>query len=284
MIRAVPSMKFKNSQHNSLYNDAISAIKAQKWADAIAQLQTLVLFLQESRDKNTAAQINTLIARLNNPVKRMVVLAEVEAHEAHAAEKALCAEIDALEEKAHKEFDNCGFYNAAIAYGNVAAKTKNLPQYKENFAAAIWSQASAYESLAYEIAASTPIKAQDYIEEAIKLVRESLVAYTELNKRFDIDVCTNKLKELKAYKHKLQTQNSQDEIVQNHLLAKFVEVTQAYLKEVPLRSSADGIDILLSLRNTPTYITCPRQKSPALVETASHGYDSQPEADEKPKM
>ena len=89
-------MKFKNSQHNSLYNDAISAIKAQKWADAIAQLQTLVLFLQESRDKNTAAQINTLIARLNNPVKRMVVLAEVEAHEAHAAEKALCAEIDAL--------------------------------------------------------------------------------------------------------------------------------------------------------------------------------------------
>ncbi len=254
-------MKFKHPAHQNIYREAIKAIHAQHWNEAVQGLQTLHLLLQESREISHANKINSLIQCIQHPVKRetlvTTLLAQNQAqHQANQVKlnktESFKAEIDALEETAHKEFDNNDFYNSAISYGAVAAKTKDLPQFKENYAAAIWSQASAYESLAYEIAGTTPIKAQSYVDKAIRRVKESLVVYTQLKSDYDIDECTKKLKVLKEYKATLQTQNKQNETTQAELFKSLDKVKCAYA--VPEAIDEDCAAMLVALRGTPVYV------------------------------
>lgn len=255
-------MKFKNPAHQHIFNDAISAFHAQKWNEAIQGLQTLALFLQESREKSQTQEINTLIESIQNPHQREALAAKLKAQsqaalnalqEKRQKKESFKTKIDAQEEAAHKTFAQGDYYNAAIDYAAIAAKTKGLPDFKANHADAMWSQASSYESLAFQIAASTPVKAQLYVEKAIKCVRESLVVYTQLNATFDIDECTKKIKALKQYKDTLQAQINQEETTQADLFANFIKVTQSF--EVQDLTRESTANLLIALGDQAVYLS-----------------------------
>lgn len=195
-------MKFKTPQFEALYTDALTLIKTNKIKDALSSLETLLLLLKEKREnKENILHVTRLLQALQSDEptlgQNLIEQLEREKKTKAASSQALEKEIDTIENNANDLYNMNDFFNAAIYYGYVVAKTQGKAKFAPNYADACWSQGACYESIAASLKATQPQDALRYVDKAIYAVKRALAAYLPLNANDDIDACTQKLKFLK---------------------------------------------------------------------------------------